>query len=609
MTSYQTLNIGIEANDGTGDVARDAFAKVKQNFELLLAEQASLTLQIASKANQIHQHSVGQIEGFATAVDSRVVLVLSSMDFVTEAERAADLQSLAIALNARQSASSLLDDIVEGFSAASPLWTIRKNAAGTGLEFAEPTSGDAPPSGDYVTEAELQSAINNLTLSAGAVTSVAGRAGDVTLLMSDISGLEEALDTKQPAFNLSSLGALLVESPDEQSARENLKVPASDPSGITGASAIDNIIKITESAYNAADIAGALDPSAVYIITDAPPELSNAIIRQTFANTDVSVNLNTTSLAQTAPLTAARLVTLPSASAVPAGHTLTVIDESGTAAWWHPIRIQAAGGNTINGFSRVAIVLPYGAFRLISNGVNAWYASEIRPAYQDAIFLETDFHSDVSTSYGANQVIALDGSMPAFRSNANGSGTLRTLAGKSRGVATLTSGSTSDRFNMNTDALGFRFGEGLLRICWEIETIRLNNGSDDFRFGIGFGNATGSPTGTNGAWFSYNGSGDPSATHWIANTASGSVSRANTNVPVSIDRVVLGVESPPNGSEARFFVNGVLTNTLTTNLPNLAGREFGVFAAYTRATGSTSNLELMALDAARLLFIPSDPRY
>ncbi|MFQ3628749.1 MAG: hypothetical protein SNJ81_14380, partial [Cyanobacteriota bacterium] len=383
-------------------------------------------------------------------------------------------------------------------------------------------------------------------------------------------------------------------------------VPASDPSGIMGATQIDNIVKLSQADY---DAIATPDPSTIYVITDAPPELSNTIIRQTFANTDVSVNLNTTSLAQTATLTAARIVTLPSANAVLAGHTLTVIDESGSAAWWYPIRIQAADGNTINGFSRVAIVLPYGAFRLISNGVNAWYASEIRPAYQDAISLETDFHSDVSSSYGANQVIALDGTMPAFRSNANGGGTLRTLSGKSRGVATLTSGSTSDRFNMNTDALGFRCGEGLLRLCWEIETTRLNNGSDDFRFGIGFGNGTTSPTGTNGAWFSYNGSGDPSATHWIANTAGGSISRANTNVAVSVDRVVLGIESPPNGSEVRFFVNGVLTNTLTTNLPNLAGREFGVFAAYTRATGSTANLELMALDAVRLLFIPSNPRY
>lgn len=618
MTNYQILNVGQAAGDGTGDVLRTAFLKTKQNFEQIFAAQSALTLQINSKANQVHQHSVDQISDLATAVDGRVMLLLSSMDYVTGTQRNADLQSITIALNAKQSANPLLDGIVASFGEASPLWVIRKNAAGSGLEFAELSGGDATgaiashtsqsdPHPQYITAAELSSALSSFTLSSGAVSSVAGRAGNVVLTIADIGGLESALSGKQPSFNLSSLGALLAESPDEQSAREALKVPASDPSGIPGATAIANIIRLSQAAYDAIPTP---NPNTVHLITDAPPPLSNGIVRQTFGNTNVSVDMSTTLLALTSAITAPRIVTLPSANSVTAGHTLTILDETGSAAWWFPIRIQPSGGDTINGGSRVSIVLPYGAFRVVSNGSNAWHASQILPTFQDFILLETDFHSDVSTSYGANQVIALDGTMPAFRSNANGSGTLKTLTGKSRGVATLTSGTSSDRFNMNTDALGFRFGEGLLRLYWEIDTTRLNNGTDDFRFGVGFGNATSSPTGTNGAWFSYNGSGDPNATQWIANTAGGgSVSRASTGVTVSTDRIVLGIESPSNGSEARFYVNGTLTNTLTTNLPNLSGREFGVFAAFTRSVGVTSGLELMALDAVRLLLLPSTPRY
>lgn len=47
-------------------------------------------------------------------------------------------------------------------------------------------------------------------------------------------------------------------------ARANLKVPASDPTGITGADAISNIVSLTQTEY---DAIGTPDPTTLYVIT------------------------------------------------------------------------------------------------------------------------------------------------------------------------------------------------------------------------------------------------------------------------------------------------------------------------------------------------------
>ena len=71
-------------------------------------------------------------------------------------------------------------------------------------------------------------------------------------------------------------------------------------------------------------------------------------------------------------LSAARTVTLPAASAFPAGVPLTVVDESGACSPTDTIAIARSGADTINGEVIAVIAAPYGSLVLECNGVGAW---------------------------------------------------------------------------------------------------------------------------------------------------------------------------------------------------------------------------------------------
>ncbi len=71
-------------------------------------------------------------------------------------------------------------------------------------------------------------------------------------------------------------------------------------------------------------------------------------------------------------LTAARVLTLPAASAYPQGATLTVVDESGACSASATISLARVGSDTINGAASAVIASPYGYLALQSNGSNKW---------------------------------------------------------------------------------------------------------------------------------------------------------------------------------------------------------------------------------------------
>jgi hypothetical protein len=72
-------------------------------------------------------------------------------------------------------------------------------------------------------------------------------------------------------------------------------------------------------------------------------------------------------------IAAARTVTLPPASAFPAGHDLLIVDESGSVSSTNTLTVSPAGSDTINGSTAgVVIAGPYGYCRLRSNGSNKW---------------------------------------------------------------------------------------------------------------------------------------------------------------------------------------------------------------------------------------------
>ncbi len=71
-------------------------------------------------------------------------------------------------------------------------------------------------------------------------------------------------------------------------------------------------------------------------------------------------------------LTAARVVTLPSASSYPTGTRLLFVDETGNCSATKTLTITATGTDAINGAASVIVNEAYGFIGIESNGVGAW---------------------------------------------------------------------------------------------------------------------------------------------------------------------------------------------------------------------------------------------
>lgn len=95
-----------------------------------------------------------------------------------------------------------------------------------------------------------------------------------------------------------------------------------------------------------------------------------------FSDAAYTVPAGSTSVAQTGVMSAARIVTLPAASSLPAGGVLIVRDASGTVTATKKITVARAGADTINGGAgSIDIVQPCGYLRLVSDHVSAWTAT------------------------------------------------------------------------------------------------------------------------------------------------------------------------------------------------------------------------------------------
>ena len=121
-------------------------------------------------------------------------------------------------------------------------------------------------------------------------------------------------------------------------------------------------------------------------------------------------------------LTAARVWTLPAASAVNAGDLIIVADEAGGVTGTNTLTVARAGSDTINGGTSVVIPVAYGAVGIKSDGVSKWtlVSDELIQAFTctthefttalsaSGVFTCTQpAASDISGSISAAQMLAL----------------------------------------------------------------------------------------------------------------------------------------------------------------------------------------------------------
>jgi hypothetical protein len=103
------------------------------------------------------------------------------------------------------------------------------------------------------------------------------------------------------------------------------------------------------------------------------PKLSEVQTNSRTAISDAAYTaLLTDRLVAYTALTAARIITLPAASAYPGGTRLVIIDESGNCSTTKTLTTAAAGTDTIDGAISAVVNQAYGFIGLESNGVSHW---------------------------------------------------------------------------------------------------------------------------------------------------------------------------------------------------------------------------------------------
>lgn len=96
-------------------------------------------------------------------------------------------------------------------------------------------------------------------------------------------------------------------------------------------------------------------------------------------DTNYTIQASDHVIGTTAAFTVSRTWTLPAASAVNPGAAVTVADVAGVATSTHPLTIQKAGSDTVNGGTSVQLVSAYSGVVLVSDGVSKWTAGAALP--------------------------------------------------------------------------------------------------------------------------------------------------------------------------------------------------------------------------------------
>ncbi len=204
---------------------------------------------------------------------------------------------------------------------------------------------------------------------AAPVQSVAGRGGAVTLAVSDVSG---AAPLASPAFSG------LPTAPNAAAGTNSAQIATTSfvaASFVTYAYASASYAPLANAALTGTPTAPtqpAKDNSTRLATTAYADRGDAAALARTQVSDAAYAVLPADRTVAVTALTAARILTLPAASAYPQGVTLTVVDESGACSATTTITIARAGSDTINGTASVVIASPYGYLALESNGSNKW---------------------------------------------------------------------------------------------------------------------------------------------------------------------------------------------------------------------------------------------
>ena len=263
-----------------------------------------------------------------------------------------------------------------GNAATATKWTTGRTIALTGdVTY---TSGALDGSGNVTGTATLAnipaiSGANLTTLNADNISSgtlAAARMANAGVHTGDATGTFPAITLNAAQTGITSVGTLT------GGATGAGFTVALSTSTITGTLA-DARLSANVPLLNAANaftanqsVTGTLSASATSTTANVKP-----LLRQTFSNAAATITAGNNYIAQTGTMSTNRVLTLPAANAVQAGSAITVVDESGTAAYNQYIAVTRAGSDTIiGGFSSTAENVISGSPRTFtSDGSSKWF--------------------------------------------------------------------------------------------------------------------------------------------------------------------------------------------------------------------------------------------
>jgi hypothetical protein len=102
------------------------------------------------------------------------------------------------------------------------------------------------------------------------------------------------------------------------------------------------------------------------------PALLNIDQMTTVGDANLTIAATTRTVGTTTTLTAVRTFTLPLASSVNPGQSLTIVDQAGAINGANTVTVARSGGDTINGTTVAPITTQFGGLVALSDGVSKW---------------------------------------------------------------------------------------------------------------------------------------------------------------------------------------------------------------------------------------------
>jgi hypothetical protein len=222
---------------------------------------------------------------------------------------------------------------------------------------------------------------------------------------------------------------------------------------------------------------------------------------------------------------------------------------------------------------------------IVDNGPSGLVISRDRTVYLKYPYYYEPFWSGnnsyfVAATYGSGATIL------------QGSGT----AAKPGGLILTVKGST-DRVSYACSPTMLYFGGGTaVEFQTEVRVETLSGGNDRFSFRVGFLDTT-SADAVDGIYFEYDAS---YSLYWRICTSSNSTrTKVATNVSVTQGtNYVLYYFVAADGSYVDFYINGTYVGRITTNIPNVPGRETGLSMLLLKTAGINSR----SVDIAYMFF-------